>query len=64
MNRIHRLVWNAARRLWVPAAETVRARGGKSRSARVGAVVMGVCGLGVAGLAWAACTIDDSSTAL
>jgi hypothetical protein len=61
MNRIHRLVWNMTRHQWVVAAETARARGSKSVSAQVGALVL-AAGM-PAGQAFAACADDPFSGA-
>ena len=54
MNRSFRSIWNEALGAWVAASEVCSARGKKSSSATLGAVVMATAAFGGASSAWAA----------
>ncbi|MEJ1163064.1 autotransporter outer membrane beta-barrel domain-containing protein [Variovorax sp. CCNWLW186] len=54
MNRSFRSIWNEALGAWVAASEVCSARGKKSSSATLGAVVLATAAFGGASSAWAA----------
>ncbi|WP_165442122.1 autotransporter outer membrane beta-barrel domain-containing protein [Variovorax paradoxus] len=54
MNRSFRSIWNEALGAWVAASEVCTARGKKSSSATLGAVVLATAAFGGASSAWAA----------